>query len=523
VTAEYDVIVVGSGVAGLSVARGLAGARRVAVVTAGALESGSTSWAQGGLAAAIGPDDDVRHHATDTEVAGAGVCDGDAVRTLTDGAPTSLADLVRAGAKLDHVASGQLALTREGGHHRRRVVHAGGDATGAEVSRTLAAAVQDGLVTVMDHTIVDDLVVSHSSRGPQVTGVRLRRADDSTEQISARAVVLASGGVGGLYETSTNPREVSAAGLGLALRAGATLTDLEFVQFHPTALRLSARVGQIPLVTEALRGEGALLKDSHDRPIMMGHHPLADLAPRDIVARRIDEVIAHGETVGLDARALGLDILRDRFPTVFAACQLHDIDPVHELIPVVPAQHFLCGGVRTDGWGATDVTGLYAVGEVAATGAHGANRLASNSLIEAMVFGHRLASRLVLDLPTVSPVVDSETAPAPAVSATALPAIRATMTEHAGIRRSGAGLAGAQAALNDLVEAPGPASADIGNRWLAASAIVTAAAARLESRGCHWRRDFPNPREEWRQHLTVRLDRDGRPAIGDIDQARLSA
>jgi L-aspartate oxidase len=523
VTAEYDVIVIGSGVAGLSVVRGLAASRRVAIVTAGALGSGSTSWAQGGLAAAIGPSDDVRHHAADTETAGAGICDDNAVRVLTDGAPTSLADLVRAGAKLDNVAGGQLALTREGGHHHRRVVHAGGDATGAEVSRALAAAVQDGLVTLMEHTTVEDLLVSRTSRGSQVTGVRLRRADNSSEQVTARAVVLATGGVGGLYETTTNPREVSAAGLGLALRAGAALTDLEFVQFHPTALRSSARLGQIPLVTEALRGEGAVLKDSHDRPIMAGRHPLADLAPRDIVARRIDEVIAQGETVGLDARALGPDILRDRFPTVFSACEVHGIDPVHELIPVVPAQHFLCGGVRTDAWGATDVTGLYAVGEVAATGAHGANRLASNSLIEAMVFGHRLASRLVLDLPAVPRIIDNETVPAPPVSATALPAIRATMTEHAGIRRTGAGLTAARTALSRLVEVRGPTSVDSSNQWLAASAIVAAAAARPESRGCHWRSDYPITREEWRRHLTVRLDCDGRPAIHDIDHARLSA
>lgn len=522
-TPEYDVVIIGSGVAGLSVAHGVAGSRRVAIITAGALESGSTTWAQGGLAAAIGRDDDVRHHAADTEVAGAGVCDVDAVRILTDGAPTSLADLVNAGAKLDQTASGRLALTREGGHHRRRVVHAGGDATGAEVSRALAAAVEDGLMTVIDHAVVDDVLVAATSTGRQVTGVRVRRTDDTVEVVNARAVVLATGGVGGLYEISTNPPEVSAAGLGLALRAGASLTDLEFVQFHPTALRVPTAGGQIPLVTEALRGEGAVLKDDHGQPIMAGHHPLADLAPRDIVARRIDEVITHGGEVGLDARALGSNLLRDRFPTVFAACRQHNIDPAHDLIPVAPAQHFLCGGVRTDGWGATDVAGLYAVGEVAATGAHGANRLASNSLIEAMVFGRRVASRLVLDPPSATRAASDVSAPAPSVDPSDVANIRGVMTEHAGIRRSGAGLSAAQEALARLAGARGPSTTDSGNRWLAASAIVTAAAARLESRGCHWRHDFPSTLGPWRRHLVLRLDSDGRPAIDGAGRERLSA
>jgi L-aspartate oxidase len=391
------------------------------------------------------------------------------------------------------------------------------------VSRTLAAAVDDGLVTVIEHATVDDLLVAATSLGTQVTGVQLHRVDGTRVQISARAVVLATGGVGGLYETSTNPPEVSAAGLGLALRAGASLTDLEFVQFHPTALRLPVSRGQIPLVTEALRGEGASLKDAHGGSIMAGIHPLADLAPRDIVARRVDEVIAHGGDVGLDATALGADLLRDRFPTVYTACQQHGIDPAHELIPVVPAQHFLCGGVRTDEWGATDVVGLYAVGEVAATGVHGANRLASNSLIEAIVFGRRLASRLVLDLPASPRFVTDETAPAPAVPTTAIPAIRAAMTAYAGIRRSGSGLAAAQDRLTALVGTAAPPSTDGGNRWLAASAIVTAAAARRESRGCHWRRDHPLPQDSWRSRLTVRLDPEGRPRIDRIDRGRLSA
>jgi L-aspartate oxidase len=521
----YDVIVVGSGVAGLSVALGLAGTRRVAVVTSGVLGSGSTVWAQGGIAAAIGEDDDPRLHAADTLAAGAGMCGEDVVRCLSEEAPGRLAELVAAGAALDRDDDGRLSLTREGGHHRRRVAHAGGDASGAEVSRSLVAALRRTGVDIIEGTSVLDLTRAPGRSAQQVTGVRVRSAD-VVATISARAVVLATGGIGGLYEASTNPPEVGGDGLALASRAGASLVDLEFVQFHPTALRIAAITGQIPLVSEALRGEGAVLRDLAGRRIMAGHHSMADLAPRDIVARRVDEVSAEpGGGVVLDATGLGAEVLRGGFPTVYDACRRHGIDPVTEPIPVAPAQHFLCGGVRTDRWGATDVTGLYAVGEVAATGVHGANRLASNSLVEGMVFGRRVAARLTLDLPSRATAADEPGAPIPAVLPSAIPQIQATMTRYAGIRRTGQGLEAAAANLGALASrsATAETSHDAANRWTVAVAIVAAAHARRESRGCHWRGDYPATSEHWRRPVVIRLDQAGSPEAITTESLERSA
>jgi L-aspartate oxidase len=472
-------------------------------------------------------------------VAGAGLCDEQVVRCLTEDAPGRLQSLIDTGARFDRDGTGQLDLTREGGHHRRRVAHAGGDATGAEVNRALIAALRATDVEVIERTALLDLAHTGGSGARQVTGVMaLRSGGDvpETVHLQARCVVLATGGIGGVYAASTNPSAVTGDGLAIALRAGATVVDLEFVQFHPTALSVAGLTDQIPLVTEALRGEGAVLLDHAGRRIMAGQHPLADLAPRDVVARRIDEVMADAtgdasRQVHLDATGLGERFLRQRFPTVYAVCRHYGINPGHEPIPVAPAQHFSCGGIRTDVWGATDVAGLYAVGEVAATGVHGANRLASNSLLEGMVFGRRVASRLSERLPRrVSGLV---TAPAglPAVAAGAIPAIRSLMSRHAGIRRDEAGLATAAAVLAAMVEpVAGPAptftrptSYDAANRWTVAAAVVAAANARRESRGCHWRADFPTTSEQWRHHVEIRLDHTGRPAAVSNDRLEWSA
>ncbi|HET6818238.1 MAG TPA: L-aspartate oxidase [Mycobacteriales bacterium] len=526
---DVDVVVIGSGVAGLTVALGLAGTRSVALVTSGSLGAGSTPLAQGGLALAVGADDDPSLHAADTTALGAGLSSAGAVDRLVEEGPLRIAELVAAGALLDRTADGRLALGREGGHSRRRVVHAGGDASGAEVSRVLAAAVRAGRVQVIDHAHVEEILLAAGPTEVVAGGVRIRRGA-SVSDIRARAVVLATGGIGGLYANSTNPDVVTGEGLGLALRAGATLTDLEFVQFHPTALRGTGSGHQLPLVTEAMRGEGAVLIDGEGRRLMTGVHPLADLAPRDVVARRLHDVIGAGRgtpagEVYLDATSLGDERLREHFPTVHASCLRIGVDPATQPIPVTPAQHFLCGGVRTDRWGESSVPGLFAAGEVAATGVHGANRLASNSLVEGLVFGGRIAARLTLELPQRPRGGDVEGAPVPALCGDASSGIVTATTTAAGIARTEQGLAAGEDALLSMAAASSAASAEsgAGNRWLAALALLRAARHRTESRGCHWRDDFPETAASWSRHVAIRLDAEGQPSVDESWQVRRSA
>jgi L-aspartate oxidase len=380
----------------------------------------------------------------------------------------------------------------------------------------LVEAVLDSNVAVLEHSEVLDVALWERATARQVTGVVVQRAGSSSIRVlSARAVILATGGVGAVFRASTNPTEVAGDGLAIALRAGATLVDLEFVQFHPTGLRVVG-IGQVPLISEALRGEGAVLRDGDGTPIMAGHHPLADLAPRDVVARQIDSVMSGGDGgdagfVGLDATAFGVDVMRERFPTAYSICRAHGIDPARELIPVAPVQHFMCGGIRTDSVGATDVPGLYAVGECAATGVHGANRLASNSLLEGMVFGARVARELTATLPSrreAMPVAGRR----PVVPDAAVPEIRSTMSGQVGVRRSGPGLAAADVALRGLLQPAGSATSHRAtNRWTVAAAIVAGATARRESRGCHWRADHPGTSAAWRHRVAVRLDESGLP------------
>jgi L-aspartate oxidase len=488
---DVDVLVVGAGLAGLTVALGVHGARTVRVIADG---TGSTAWAQGGLAAATSADDSAREHAADTMTAGASLCDPVALDLLTREAPLRVAELIGDGAVFDRDADGALSRTIEGGHRRHRVVHAGGDASGAEVARVLRTRAEHAGIPLTAGRVTGLIA---GSRG-QVAGAVVRTAS-GVEHVTARAVVLATGGIGGVFAATTNPSDVDGRGLALALRAGASLTDLEFVQFHPTVLPGAG--GQRALVTEAVRGEGAVLRDREGRPIMAGRHPLADLAPRDVVAREIDAVLTRDglDHVLLDATGIPADVFARRFPTVLGFCARLGLDPSRTPIPVSPAEHFLCGGVRTDEYGATDVTGLYAVGEAAATGVHGANRLASNSLVEGLVFGRRVAARLVLDPPSPvagERVVELGTDPDPA-------AVRAVTSRYAGIRRDRAGLGAAAERLDGFGSGP---------LATVAAALVTAAAARTESRGCHWRRDHPTARPDWRRHVAVRLDPDGRPS-----------
>ncbi|MFG7945194.1 L-aspartate oxidase [Streptomyces cacaoi] len=522
---EADVVVVGSGVAGLTAAlRCAATGARTVVVTKARLDDGSTRWAQGGIAAALGEGDTPEQHCADTLEAGAGLCDEEAVRTLVTEGPRAVRRLIEAGARFDTSApDGPLALTREGGHHRNRIAHAGGDATGAEISRALVAAIRGrpGLRTV-ENALVLDLLRDAAGRTAGVTlHVMGEGRHDGVGAVHAPAVVLATGGMGQVFAATTNPAVSTGDGVALALRAGAEVADLEFVQFHPTVLYLGPDAeGQQPLISEAVRGEGAHLVDADGVRFMEGRHPLAELAPRDVVAKGI---MRHAAALGtdhmfLDGRHFGAALWEHRFPTILAACRSHGIDPVTTPVPVAPAAHYASGGVRTDLHGRTTVPGLYACGEVACTGVHGANRLASNSLLEGLVFAERIAA--ALRRPGPAPAgrpVPWAAGRTPLLPAEARTEIQRVMTRGAGVLRSDASLREAAARLSALAgEAagapgasgkpaePGVESWETTNLHLVARVLVQAALRREETRGCHWREDHPERDDDrWRRHLIV--------------------
>ncbi|HWF15212.1 MAG TPA: L-aspartate oxidase [Acidimicrobiales bacterium] len=535
----FDVLVLGSGVAGLSAAVRLAetvpAARpslSLGVLTKGALSQSATRWAQGGVAAVLGGDEDSTDlHLADTLRAGVGLCDEEAVRILVDEGPARVHELIALGAVFDREATGSLALAREGGHSRPRVVHAGGAATGAEVERALVDATYRSASAVLERWFALDLIVE-GGRCVGVTALPPHDAGEGPAPVALRAthVVLATGGAGQLFSVTTNPAESTGDGVAMALRAGVPTADVEFVQFHPTALHHPAMPR--PLLSEALRGHGALLRDRD------GERFVDELAPRDVVSRAMAARMALQGVDHLWLDATALERFSHRFPTIAASLASIGLDPQKDWLPIAPAAHHLSGGVVTDLWGATALPGLWAVGEVACTGVHGANRLASNSLLEGMVFGARLAERIAggIDVPEANGAlrtvlgdtpldgIGSSTLPrraavsgrgatpptsAPAPDVTKLRDIlQRAMTRGAGVVRSADTLGGARVVLDEVAGAlgdPGGSvrAGELANLLQVADALLVSALERTESRGAHARSEYPETDPAWRRRLVL--------------------
>ena len=533
---HFDYIIVGSGIAGLYAALMAKEHGEVLVLTKGSIDEANTKYAQGGIAAAIASDDSAELHLEDTLTAGAGLVDRDAASILTTAAPDRIADLVRFGVPFDSV-DGAVELGREGAHSRRRILHAGGDSTGAHIELTLSEVAQHSKITILEHSQALEIAVEEGVAGGVVA---LDARNNTTEAFGCDHLVLATGGCGQLYRVSTNPPVATADGVALGYRAGAEIADMEFIQFHPTALRLSG--APVFLISEAMRGEGGLLFNADGERFMPGYDDRAELAPRDVVARAIVSEMARtgSDRVYLDVTSLPPDRVAVRFPQIMRYCARYGLDITEERIPVSPAAHYTMGGVRTNTWGETNIRNLYAAGEAACTGVHGANRLASNSLLETVVFAKRVVER-TLD-PERAPVEhyggairlpdsleearktgvyraggDMPTrigAPARALpfAETALSQsnLQALMWDKVGIVRDGPGLA--EAALTLAMwqrSAPPPSdrpSHELANLLLTARIVTEAALLRQESRGAHYRTDFPEPLDAWRHSLIFRND-----------------
>lgn len=503
---RWALIVIGSGISGLFVALEARRLGPVLVLTKGSIDDCNTRWAQGGIAAAVGPLDTPEQHLADTIAAGAGLVDETAARILCHEAPARIRDLIRYGVAFDSLG-GEVALGREAAHSRSRILHAGGDRTGAEIENALTAAAQDPSITILDHTLATGLMVS-DGRVSGVEAVALQTG--AAESYEADNVVLATGGAGQLYSHTTNPEVATGDGIALAFDAGAEIADIEFYQFHPTALCVPG----VPtfLISEAVRGEGATLRNASGEAFMSRYHPLGDLAPRDVVARAIVAEMRRerAENVALDCTGLKSVDLAARFPAIFAFCQQVGIDMRHDPIPVSPAAHYLMGGVRTDTHGRTTLAGLYACGEVACTGVHGANRLASNSLMETIVFGKRAVEHIAAggggSAPKTASVVP---VCAPGTAAPSHAALQALMWDGAGIERTGKAMRDALSEIEHWPAATGDVTRPgFEQRQMAvmASLMLRAALARTESRGGHYRGDFPETDDaHWkRQQVFVR-------------------
>ena len=517
-TITSDVIIVGSGIAGLTTALQIrAYGYSVLLVTKARVDEGSTKWAQGGIAAALGPGDSPAEHEIDTLKAGAGLCDRKAVHALVTEGPEAVARLIARGAVFDRGAGGEIALTREGGHLKNRILHAGGDATGAEISRALLAAVtEDPGIEVIEHALVLDALKSESGR---VCGVTLHVIGEGTRdgvgRALGKAVILGTGGLGQVFAQTTNPSVSTGDGVALALRAGAEVADVEFIQFHPTVLFLGEKSsGQQPLISEAVRGEGAILLNDAKEQFMKGLHPLADLAPRDVVAKAI-----MSQMLKNNAQHVWLDVSKvqnfsERFPNIYQSCVDHGINPEKDLIPVAPAAHYASGGVRVNLSGRSTVPGLYACGETACTGVHGANRLASNSLLEGLVFAARIADDIHQTLRKFTreePVMMSSSEIL--ISPEARSEIAHAMSAGAGVIRTRGSLENTSEVLERIGELqsdkPCVEAWETTNLHTLATAIVSSALIREETRGSHWREDFPYESEAWMKRILQKMDPSG--------------
>ncbi len=506
---EYDYVIIGSGIAGLYTALLAREHGSVLEITKGSIDECNTRFAQGGIAAAIGTNDSPQLHFQDTIAAGAGLSDEESVRILVTEAPDRIMELVALGVPFD-TQEGEIALTREAAHSVPRILHAGGDSTGEHIETTLSNRAKASGIRIREYSLVTDIIVKNNTvKSIMVMDTK----SDAVEEIGCRFLVLATGGAGRLFRFNTNPDVATGDGISLAFRAGAEISDMEFFQFHPTALRMP---GVTPfLISEAVRGEGGILRDASGRAFMQDYTPERDLAPRDIVARSIlYEMEKTGtDNMFLDVTHLPLRTVTTRFPNIYRVCLQQGIDINKEMIPVAPAAHYMIGGVRTNHWGATNINGLYACGETACTGLHGANRLASNSLQEALVFGRRIV-RHTIGAGDATPDIDEqdyihnklqERHPSPPAVAPSLRALQELLWEKVGIIRDARGLneaagilAAWDAGMLPPVDRP---THELCNLVVAGRLMTEAALLREESRGAHSRSDFPEPSPNWQKHL----------------------